>query len=258
MLSFTPSSYKHLLAPLVLFSILLLFLLFGPIAQLDHYHDFADQRKLWGIPNALDVVTNLAYFFVALYGCFHFAKKMHGPSKLQMRDAAYAMLILSLFATAIASSYYHLYPDDARLFWDRLPIALACASLILAIRLETKYCHTDQAHYFKFRLEIGLTLIGAIAGVAWWKISGDLRWYLALQAIVILCIPIWQTVYACTKLQRYSLIGVIVLYAVAKLFESTDHFIFHQLSFISGHSLKHLVSAAAAFLILWQWQKQST
>lgn len=253
MLSFTPSSYKHLLAPLVLFSILLLFLLFGPIAQLDHYHDFADQRKQWGIPNALDVLTNLAYFFVALYGCFHFAKKMYSSVKWQMRDAAYAMLILGLFATAIASSYYHWQPDDARLFWDRLPIAFACASLILAIRLETKYCHADQPPY----LEIGLTLIGAITSVVWWKLTGDLRWYLALQAIVILCIPIWQTVYGCSKLQRYSLIGVIVLYGVAKLVESTDHFIFHQLNILSGHSLKHLISAAAAFLILWQWQKHS-
>jgi hypothetical protein len=44
---------------------------------------------------------------------------------------------------------------------------------------------------------------------------------------------------------------------VAKLVESTDHFIFHQLNILSGHSLKHLISAAAAFLILWQWQKYS-
>ncbi|MDM5181921.1 hypothetical protein PO883_32625 [Massilia sp. DJPM01] len=31
--------------------------------------------------------------------------------------------------TAFGSSWYHLAPDDTRLVWDRLPIALACVSL---------------------------------------------------------------------------------------------------------------------------------
>ncbi len=43
----------------------------GRMAQnevLPDYHNFADQRALWGVPNFWNVVTNLPFLLVAMWG----------------------------------------------------------------------------------------------------------------------------------------------------------------------------------------------
>jgi hypothetical protein len=44
-----------------------LFLL-PPIPQDLRYHEFADHRTVWGIPNFWNVVSNLPFLLVALWG----------------------------------------------------------------------------------------------------------------------------------------------------------------------------------------------
>ena len=39
-----------------------------PIAQSAAYHDFADQRFLLGVPNLLDVASNVAFLIVGAWG----------------------------------------------------------------------------------------------------------------------------------------------------------------------------------------------
>ncbi|HEU5321547.1 MAG TPA: hypothetical protein VFX28_12130, partial [Methylomirabilota bacterium] len=49
-----------------------------------------------------------------------------------------------------------------------------------------------------------------------------------------------------------SLVAGIALYAAAKLAEIGDHALFALGGLVSGHTLKHLMSAAAAvFIVLW-------
>ena len=40
----------------------------GPIAQFEDYHAFADQSVWWGVPHAGDVLSNLAFAWVAVWG----------------------------------------------------------------------------------------------------------------------------------------------------------------------------------------------
>ena len=42
----------------------------------------------------------------------------------------YRLFLIGLLLTAFGSGFYHFAPDNARLIWDRLPIALAEAGLI--------------------------------------------------------------------------------------------------------------------------------
>ena len=43
----------------------------GPsIAQPSHYHAFADQRALFGVPNMMDVLSNLAFAGFGLLGAW--------------------------------------------------------------------------------------------------------------------------------------------------------------------------------------------
>ena len=39
-------------------------LVHGPIHQPAHYHEFADDHALWGMPNAADVLSNIGFAFV--------------------------------------------------------------------------------------------------------------------------------------------------------------------------------------------------
>jgi hypothetical protein len=50
----------------------------------------------------------------------------------------YLLFLIALILTAAGSVFYHLAPDNDRLVWDRLPIALACTGLPVAVRAETR------------------------------------------------------------------------------------------------------------------------
>jgi hypothetical protein len=43
-------------------------LLYGPIAQLPHYHNFADHRGIYRVPNAADVLSNTGFAVLGLWG----------------------------------------------------------------------------------------------------------------------------------------------------------------------------------------------
>ncbi|MEJ7808736.1 MAG: hypothetical protein WKG03_22795, partial [Telluria sp.] len=195
------------LAPYVGFVLIAALTLFGPIAQLDNYHSFADQRTLFGIANAGDVLSNLGFLLVALYG-FVVLRRARRDDPARM---AYAVFFGAIAATALGSTWYHLMPDDARLVWDRLPIAVACAAL-LAGALRDAYPKTVPAMLSL----VLLTGFGALS-VLWWSWSGDLRFYLLIQAAPLVLIPVLQWQSGTPMAQRTLFFVAIGLYVWAKL-----------------------------------------
>src|ERR1700745_2712702 len=97
-----------------------------PLLQNQAYHQFADQRELFGIPNFWNVVSNLPFIAVGAAGL----RQFH-------RDPATLALFLGIFLTGFGSSYYHWNPNNDTLFWDRLPMTL-CFMAILAIVVEER------------------------------------------------------------------------------------------------------------------------
>lgn len=228
--------------------VLALFWMHGPIAQLDHYHEFADQAQWGAISHARDVISNLAFLIVGLWALFQFGR--HWSHIPDHRRPALLVFILSILATAWCSSFYHLAPDDARLFWDRLPIAIACASLLALMRPIRK------AHQNSVRAswrELAFALMFAYFSVWWWQYSADLRPYLVLQIFAIILPPCWQLIQRASKIERLSFVLAITLYVLAKLCELADSAILQGLVVASGHSLKHLLAALAAYFILLPW-----
>ena len=99
--------------------------------------------------------------------------------------ACYALFLIGLILTAFGSAYYHWLPDNARLVWDRLPIALVCAGLLAAVWAQMALPPGRAG------IVTGLLALYAVLSVLWWYWTelnrrGDLRPYLLLQILPIL------------------------------------------------------------------------
>lgn len=210
----------------------------GPIAQPDNYHHFADQRSLFGVTNAGDVLSNLGFLLVGGFGLL----RWRGTEARVAGHGGYGVFFAALALTAAGSAWYHLAPDDARLALDRLPIALACAAL-LAAELE----RASKAGWL-----IPLCVFGA-ASVGFWSLTGDLRPYLLIQLAPLVLIPALHWQLRASMARRIAFVVAIALYVIAKMFELADATAMSALQAISGHTLKHLLATAAAAVLVWQF-----
>ena len=237
---------RHYLPPAIVAAIIGAALWYGPIAQLPDYHRFADQQTLFGIPHFADVVSNIGFALVALWGACTLPRAS-GHATLAHGWAGYRLFLIGLFLTALGSAYYHLAPDNARLVWDRLPIALACGGLLAGVWGDVKRQSSAV-------LTAWLALL-AIYSVAWWYFTeqagdGDLRPYLMFQVLPMVLIPLWQWLYQAPTADRLSFGTALLLYAVAKVTELHDHEIAEATGLRTGHTIKHLLATAAAALIV--------
>ncbi|MGV3743406.1 MAG: hypothetical protein ACO1NO_13960 [Burkholderiaceae bacterium] len=235
------------LPSLLMLSVALLLHVYGRVAQFPDYHAFADQSAHLGIPHAGDVLSNAGFVLVALWG-FWRLRPLRKHALLNKSWPGYSLFLWALLLTAFGSAFYHLAPDNARLLWDRFPIALACAGLLAGMRADT----VPNAHS---RRDTILLAVFAMASVAWWYATelagaGDLRPYLLLQGAPLVLIPLWQAIYRAPKTERIAVGAVIFLYVIAKLAEATDHAVLNSLGMLSGHTVKHLLATAAATVIV--------
>jgi len=206
-------------------------LLLPPILQDQSYHRFADQRTLFGVPNFWNVVSNLPFIAVGAVGLW----KFH-------RNAATFVIFLGIFLTGFGSSYYHWQPSDSTLLWDRLPMTL-CFTAILAFVVEERVS-----------ARLGGVLLWPLVATGvfsliLWRLTGDLRLYGWVQFFPCLALPLLLVLRPAKYTGTFYWVIAAVLYALAKLFELTDHAI-HAHFILSGHTLKHLFAAAACLAIL--------
>ncbi|MGZ3253804.1 MAG: hypothetical protein ACXU7D_05795 [Burkholderiaceae bacterium] len=241
---------KRLLTSLPALLILLaasFLLVHGPIPQLAHYHEFADQSVWLGVPHAADVFSNIGFFAIATWGIWRLWPMREHPA-LKAGWPGYRLFLIGLLLTAIGSSFYHVAPDNARLIWDRLPIALACAGLLAAVRAETQL-HVNG------NLNAAWLALFAIASVVWWFVTeqvgaGDLRPYLLLQGLPLILIPLWQAIYRAPRADRLAFATALLLYVAAKAAEINDYQLLDISGVISGHTIKHLLATAAAGILV--------
>jgi hypothetical protein len=222
--------------------------LHGRIAQPVHYHDFADHSAAFGIHHAADVLSNAGFALVAIWGWLTLRPRRDSDA-LRAGWPGYRLFLIGLFLTAFGSGFYHFAPDNARLIWDRLPIALACAGLLVGVRGDTRP---------GLKTEIEAVVLGlfAVASVAWWAYTDrigadDLRPYLLLQGLPLILIPLWQAIHRAPRPDRIAFAAAMLLYVLAKAAEIFDHEIANMLGFVSGHTLKHLIATLATAAVVW-------
>lgn len=233
-----------LLILVVLLSVIVPFTL--PAAPQDPaYHVLADRRPLLGIPNALDVLSNLAFVAAgalglrAVVGC--------GAGMDRWRRRAYAALFAGTLLTAGGSAYYHLAPDNARLVWDRLPMTIGFMGLLAALLAE-------RVHPAAARLLLEpLLVLGAFSVFYWWwteaRGAGDLRLYGVVQFGSLLVVLLLLVAYPARYGGTAWLAAGLTLYGLAKVFEVFDDEIFSTTGLVGGHALKHVSAGASVALV---------
>lgn len=222
----------------------------GPIAQWASYHAFADAHTWHGIPNAANVLSNLPFAFIGLFGLWRLwpptAQPDAGRNAWRGFSAAVAF-------TALGSALYHWSPTNPSLVLDRLPIAWACAALLCALLAE----RVDT------RWGSGPALAGALAVSSlsvgyWWATEqqghGDLRAYLWIQFLPMVLAPVILGLKmpptGARAVPAIAWWSALALYGCAKLMEVSDSAVLTLTGCVSGHTLKHLLAAAGAAWLL--------
>ncbi len=223
--------------------ILLLLAIFLPsIAQDQNYHNFADQRTLFGVKNALDTLSNLAFIIVGLFGLFNFYNNQY----IKISNSFSVLLTLffiSIILTGVASFYYHLNPNDFTLVFDRLALTLVF-TFILAMLATVKISERSGFH------TLAELIILAPLSVLIWNYNGNLTPYVVLQFGGIILI-ILTLLFSKTQKQSPCFTSLIILYGFAKVAEFYDGQIFNlSQNLISGHTLKHLIAALAVLIFI--------
>ena len=233
------SEQKKLIILISLFAVsLIVVMLIGKIEQPQSYHNFADNRTFFAVPNFFDVTSNLLFFVVGMTGSWFVFKNVR-------KEARYSWLTLFAGVTLVSfgSGYYHWNPNDATLVWDRLPLNIGFMGLFSAVMTE----------FINPKLEKFLLAPAVILGVLsviYWHFVGDLRFYFYLQAATLLAITAVIFLYeARFTLSRY-LLYAFGLYTLSKFAEFSDRTIFSATNNLqSGHTLKHTLAALAIFYI---------
>ncbi|KTD69059.1 MULTISPECIES: ceramidase domain-containing protein [Legionella] len=222
-----------------------------PFAQALSYHDFADQRTLFYMSNFSDVMSNLAFIFVGYLGlkAIYWLSKTPGELTAEAKWA-YLLGFVGTILTGLGSAYYHLHPNNATLFWDRIPMGILLMSFFAAIFIE-------QVHRsIGFYLLVPFIVIAALCTLQWelserWG-HGDMRLYLWSQGYPLIMILFILLFFPSPYRRNYSLTICFILFGLAKLMEGLDKIIYHATDqIISGHTLKHLLAAAAVYALVY-------
>ncbi|HSW19139.1 MAG TPA: hypothetical protein VLJ86_18110 [Ramlibacter sp.] len=219
--------------------------LWGPaLAQPPHAHDFADQRVLWGIPKALDVLSNLPFAIVGVWG-LAVLRQAPPPTMSAVHRAIARLAFIGLLATAVGSGWYHHAPDDVGLAIDRATMGLAFAGVLGLVMAERV---SDRAGAALACAVLVLAPAGALACL----LTGNvLPWAVAQFGGIALLLLALAMRAVRPGSQPVQWLLVLLAYALAKLFEANDHAIYEASGqLLSGHTLKHVAAAFAGLPLI--------
>lgn len=237
---------------------LLLAAIVPPIPQPLGYHQFADQRIYFGIPNFFNVASNGAFLIVGVAGLLTLLR-----SNVAQQTRAfvypsehwpYLILFLNVALVCIGSAYYHLAPGNERLMWDRLPIAIGIMAL-LAATLNERVSAKAGLRLLPFLIAIGL---GSVLHWHWseQRGAGNLNFYIVVQFYSLLVIILLGIYFRSRYTRGADVYTALAFYGCAKLAEFADRQIYDLGHVISGHTAKHLLAAGAIYWIVRMLRKR--
>lgn len=222
----------------------------APIPQDVSYHNFIDQKTILGIPNFWNVISNIPFLIVGIYGIasvIQIHRRSEHPGSHE--TAAWLVLFTGVFFTGFGSGWYHLSPDNNTLLWDRLPMSIGFMGLFAGVIAE-RISH--QAYKLLLWPLVG---VGVASVISWYaselRGQGDLRLYVIVQFFPILTIPLMMAIYSPKYSHANYVLLALGLYGVSKVCEHLDRDIFQMTGGgMSGHALKHIFAAAGCYYLV--------
>lgn len=241
---------------LILFGTLVLALValqfIAPIPQDPSYHAFADARSCLGISNFGDTVSNLGFALVGLWGLYRVSGERGADIFVNRIEVwPYLIFFTSVALASVGSAYYHIDPNNAGLFWDRLPMTVAFMAIFAAFIADR--VRADIA--IRWLLPVLIAL--AVLSLSYWDMTeargvGDLRYYGLIQFYPIMVLPLILWLFPKgTYTTGGHLTWLVFWYGLAKALEFFDYEVFALLGgLISGPTLKHMAASVSAVVIV--------
>ncbi len=216
---------------------LILALSLDPYPQPLSYHAFADNRRLLAIDNFWNVVSNLPLLVFGLSGLvFTLVGRLRGA------QYSWRIFFAAIALAAIGSTWYHLAPDNDRLFIDRFPIGMLMGALFAALLAE--HVGLKQERWL-----LPAVLIGA-ASALHWHYTDDLRLYVWFQVWTPIAVLTFLLLFKPLYGGRGWLLVAFALLILARVAEYFDVAIFRITNgFVGGHAIKHLLAGFAPLAI---------
>ncbi len=217
-------------------AVTVVFITLDEIPQDPVYHLFANDRTIWGIANFFNVVSNAAFLVPGVAGLLLCLRRPPASARW-----SWTTVFVGVCAVVAGSSYYHLAPDDGRLFWDRLPMTVGFTALFVA--LIDQYV-AERAE----RLVLIPALVVGVASLLTWRWSGDLRAYFWVQAISLGTLIAIVSIYRDGRRERSYLIAAALAYGAAVISEQADARLYEVLKHaLGGHAIKHVLAAVGVY-----------
>lgn len=217
------------------------------IQQPAGYHSFVDRRAEWGIPNALNVLSNLPFAIGGVWGLLALrrgAQRAPGRPLLPVERTMALMFFAGLMLTSLCSSWYHWLPNNAGLALDRLGMAVAFAGLLGLAAADRIGERAGQAVGWAV-LVLGPAAVGVSA------VTGNVLPWALVQFGGVAVVVVLMFFKPVPGALGVSIGWTIALYGLAKVAELFDAQIYALTEgVLSGHSLKHLVASLAAWPVL--------
>jgi hypothetical protein len=215
-----------------------------PINIGPHYHVFADQRRLLGLANAFNVLSNVPFTVVGLWGVSWLQNRQSRPSFVfEDERLPYFIFFAGVFFTGMGSFWYHLAPTNTRLPWDLVP--MTCSFMSMTAIVIQERIHARMGPWLT-----GPLVFAGIASVALWHFTGDYRFYLFVQLFPPVLLAMIVALFPPRYTQTELLAAAFLLFLLAKVMELADSQIYSLGGVVSGHSLKHVTAAGACYCIL--------
>lgn len=213
----------------------------GPLAQDQHFHAFADTSVL-GIAHFGNVASNAAHLAVGVAGLRRLARI--GIAIPAATALALRAWFIGFVLVAVGSAWYHADPSDASLVWDR-------AAMTVVFAAATAIYVTDRVSGRAGLLVLAALVALGLGSQLHWHATGDLRAYRFAELLPFALVPAICMLFQGRLTTSRLALGVIAVFAAATVCEHFDPEIADLLGgATSGHTIKHLISAGAGWLMV--------
>jgi hypothetical protein len=145
--------------------------------------------------------------------------------------------------------------DNESLFWDRLPMTIAFMGLVASQVVDRISVRTGL-------LLLGPMVLVGLTSIVYWIVTerrgaGNVLPYALLQGYAVIVLLMMAVLHPSRYTRGPDLYFIFGWYVLAKLLELFDAEVLAHSHLVSGHSLKHVAAAAAAFVACRMLTRQS-